>query len=70
MRRFLTDKGLWSEDQENELIDQVKAAIKEAINEADAIPKQKVTDFLKVTFEEQPQNIQEQITEYSAKESN
>jgi len=70
MRQFLTDKGLWSQAQEDTLIDQVKADIKQAINEADAAPKQKVTDFLKVTFEDQPQNIQEQLAEYTAKESN
>ncbi|MDG2979162.1 pyruvate dehydrogenase (acetyl-transferring) E1 component subunit alpha [Latilactobacillus curvatus] len=70
MRHFLTDKGLWSQDQEDQLIEQVKTDIKAAINEADAAPKQKVTDFLNVTFEDQPQNIKEQIAEYSAKESN
>src|SRR5699024_11025882 len=47
MRKFLTEKGLWSEDKENEVIEAAKDEIAEAIKVADQAPKQKVSDFLK-----------------------
>ncbi len=68
-RKYLENKGLWSEEKENEVIEKSKAEIKDAIAEADKQPKQKVSDFLKNMFEVQPQNIKEQIEYYEAKES-
>ena len=68
-RKYLTDQGVWSEDQENEYVEQVKEDIKAAVKQADEAPKQKMTEFLGNVFEEQPQNIQQQITEFQAKES-
>jgi len=68
-RKYLTDQGVWSEDLENEYVEQVKADIKAAVKQADEAPKQKMTEFLENVFEEKPQNIQQQITEYQAKES-
>ena len=44
-RKFLEGKGLWNEEKENEVIEQAKEEIKEAIKKADAAPKQKVTDL-------------------------
>jgi len=69
-RNYLTEKGLWSEEKEEELIEAAKEEIKQAIKEADAVPKQKVSDFLKNMYEEAPQTIKEQIAIYEAKESN
>lgn len=68
-RKYLEAKGLWSEEKENEVIEQTKEEIKVAIAAADKVPKQKVSDFLKNMFEVQPQNIKEQIAFYEAKES-
>ncbi|AIM24899.1 pyruvate dehydrogenase E1 component subunit alpha PdhA [Melissococcus plutonius] len=68
-RNYLTEKNLWSEEKEEKVIEQTKEEIKQAISEADKIPKQKVSDFLKNMFEDQPQTIQEQIAFYEAKES-
>ncbi|OJG19982.1 pyruvate dehydrogenase (acetyl-transferring) E1 component, alpha subunit [Enterococcus canis] len=68
-RKYLTDKGLWSEAKEEEVIEATKEQIKNAIAEADRVPKQKVSDFLKNMFEVQPQSIKEQIAFYEAKES-
>lgn len=67
-RKYLTDKGLWSEEKEEAVVEAAKEEIKEAIKAADAEPKQKVSDFLKNMFEVQPQNIKEQIAIYEAKE--
>ena len=68
-RNYLTEKGLWSEEKEEQVIEQTKEEIKAAIAEADKIPKQKVSDFLKNMFEVAPQSIKEQIAIYEAKES-
>ena len=68
-RNFLTAKGLWSEEKEEAVIEQAKEDIKNAISEADRVPKQKVSEFLKNMFEVQPQLIKEQIEIYEAKES-
>lgn len=68
-RKYLEAKGLWSDAKEEEVIEKAKEDIKEAIAEADRVPKQKVSDFLKNMFEVQPQTIKEQIEFYEAKES-
>lgn len=69
-RIFLQEKGLWTEEEENEVIEQAKEDIKEAIKQADKYPKQKVTDFIKYMHEELPYNLKEQLEEYNEKESN
>ena len=51
-RKFLEAKGLWSEEEENEVIEKAKEDIKEAIKKADAAPKQKVTDLIDNMYEE------------------
>ncbi|EOT47565.1 MULTISPECIES: pyruvate dehydrogenase (acetyl-transferring) E1 component subunit alpha [Enterococcus] len=68
-RKYLEAKGIWSEEKEQEIIDATKEEIKAAVAEADKVPKQKVSDFLKSMFEVQPQSIKEQIEFYEAKES-
>jgi pyruvate dehydrogenase E1 component alpha subunit len=68
-RNFLEKKNLWSEAQENEVVDQAKEDIKAAIKKADAAPKQKVTDLINFMFDELPYNLREQLEEYTAKES-
>jgi pyruvate dehydrogenase E1 component alpha subunit len=68
-RKFLEKKGLWTEEKENEVIEQAKEDIKEAIKKADAAPKQKVTDLMSIMYEEMPQNLKEQYEIYKEKES-
>ena len=68
-RKFLEGKGLWNEEKENEVIEQAKEEIKEAIKKADKAPKQKVTDLMNIMFEEMPYNLKEQYEIYKAKES-
>src|SRR5690625_4277166 len=67
-RKYLEDKGIWSEEEENEVIERAKEEIKEAVKEADGVPKQKVTDLISNMYEELPVNLQEQMEEYKAKE--
>ena len=47
-RTYLTEKGLWSEEKKNKSLNKLKEEIKAAIAEADRVPKQKVSDFLKI----------------------
>lgn len=68
-RKYLQEKDLWSEKQEEEVVEQAKKDIKEALKEADKTPKQKVSDLIKIMNEELPNNLQEQLEEYEAKES-
>lgn len=68
LRIYLTKKGLWNEEKEQEIVEQTKDDIQQAIKEADSVPKQKVSDFLKNMFEVQPQLIKEQIQAYEVKE--
>ncbi|MCA9765340.1 MAG: pyruvate dehydrogenase (acetyl-transferring) E1 component subunit alpha [Carnobacterium sp.] len=68
-RNFLTEKGLWSEEKEQALIEQTQEEIKASAKEADQVPKQKVSDFLKNMYEEPTQVIKEQIATFEAKEN-
>jgi pyruvate dehydrogenase E1 component alpha subunit len=68
-RKFLEKKNLWSEDQEQKIVEEAKEDIKAAIKKADGAPKQKVTDLINFMFEELPYNLREQLEEYTAKES-
>lgn len=68
-RKFLEGKGLWSEEKENEVIEQAKEEIKEAIKKADETPKQTVTDLISIMYENLPGNLKEQNEIYKEKES-
>ncbi|MGJ9383920.1 pyruvate dehydrogenase (acetyl-transferring) E1 component subunit alpha [Salipaludibacillus neizhouensis] len=68
-RKYLEGKDLWSEDDENKVVDQAKEDIKAAIKEADSAPKQKVTDLIGIMGEDLPANLEEQMNEYKEKES-
>lgn len=68
-RKYLEGKKLWSEEEENKVIEEAKDDIKKAIKKADEYPKQKVTDLIGNMFEELPKNLQEQMEKYKEKES-
>ncbi|QXE03378.1 MULTISPECIES: pyruvate dehydrogenase (acetyl-transferring) E1 component subunit alpha [Terribacillus] len=68
-RKYLEAKGLWSEEEENKVIDQAKEEIKAAIKQADAHPKMKVSDLINNMYEVLPSNLKEQLEVYKEKES-
>ncbi|GGH72141.1 pyruvate dehydrogenase E1 component subunit alpha [Compostibacillus humi] len=68
-RKYLESKNLWSEEEENKVIEEAKEDIKNAIKQAEKYPKQKVTDLIANMFEELPSHLAEQMEEYKAKES-
>ncbi|GEK28445.1 pyruvate dehydrogenase (acetyl-transferring) E1 component subunit alpha [Furfurilactobacillus siliginis] len=69
MRKVLVDKGLWSDQQESEYVDQCKADFKAELKKADNEPKQTNIEELTNTFEVPTPNIKAQIAEFQAKES-
>ncbi|WP_100011099.1 pyruvate dehydrogenase (acetyl-transferring) E1 component subunit alpha [Lentibacillus sediminis] len=68
-RTFLESKDLWSEEEENKVIEEAKEDIKKAIKEADKYPKQTVTDLINNMYDELPPNLQEQLEQFKEKES-
>lgn len=68
-RKFLENKGLWSKEEEEKVIEQAKEEIKAAIKQTDETPKQKVTDLIDIMFEELPAHLKEQREDYARKES-
>lgn len=68
-RKFLEAKDLWSEEKENEVMEQAKEEIKKAIKETDATDKQTVTQLMENAYDEMPSNLQEQYEVYKEKES-
>lgn len=70
MRKYLGEKGLWTEEQEEDVVESCKEEIKEAVTAISQAEKQKISDFLRNMYEVPPQNIQEQIAEYEEKEMN
>src|SRR5690625_6455447 len=59
-RKYLESKELWTEEEEEAVIEQAREEIAEAIKKADEYPRQKVTDFIEYMFEELPYNLKEQ----------
>ncbi|MET3288673.1 pyruvate dehydrogenase (acetyl-transferring) E1 component subunit alpha [Brevibacillus fluminis] len=68
-RKFLENKGLWSEKDEEAVIEEAKQAVADAIKKADETPKMKVSELIDVMFETLPPSLEEQKAEYLAKES-
>ena len=68
-RKYLEQKNLWTVEEEEAVIERAKEEIKEAIKQADAYPKQKVTQLIEIMHEELPHNLKEQYEEYREKES-
>lgn len=68
-RKFLESKKLWSNEDEERVIEEAKQAVSDAIKQADATPKMKVSELIDVMFETLPQDLQEQKAEYVGKES-
>lgn len=68
-RKYLQTKNLWSDEEEEKVIEEAKNDIQEAIKKAEQTDKQKVTNLIGFMFEDLPKNLQEQMEEYQAKES-
>ncbi|WP_125712719.1 pyruvate dehydrogenase (acetyl-transferring) E1 component subunit alpha [Companilactobacillus kedongensis] len=69
LRKVLEDKGLWSDEDEEKLVDEYKASFKDAIKEADAVEPDTVPAMLKRTFEVPTPEIKAEIEKFEEKES-
>lgn len=60
-RIYLENKGLWSEDEERALQDELANVIEEAVKKAEAYPKPTLEDTFKFTYAQMTPDLQEQL---------
>jgi pyruvate dehydrogenase E1 component alpha subunit len=65
-RKFLSNKGLWSEEEETAVIDEAKAAVAEAVKKADEIEKLTIPGLLDTVFEHITPQAEEQKRDYTS----
>jgi pyruvate dehydrogenase E1 component alpha subunit len=65
-RKFVEKRGLWTEADETETIEQAKNAVTEALKKADEIQKMKIEDLIDSVYEVTPPLLQEQMREFAA----
>src|SRR5699024_5097069 len=68
-RNYLTEKELWTEEHEEELIEKVQEEVQAAAKEDDQINKMNNKDKLTFMISKTIQNIKEQIEKYEAKKN-
>ncbi|WP_409346531.1 pyruvate dehydrogenase (acetyl-transferring) E1 component subunit alpha [Paenibacillus sp. MBLB4367] len=64
-RKFLTKKGLWSEEEEARVKEEAKAAVAEAIKKAEETEKMTVAGLIDSMFETTPQHLEEQKSQFA-----
>ncbi|GGJ13806.1 pyruvate dehydrogenase E1 component subunit alpha [Alicyclobacillus cellulosilyticus] len=69
-RLFLQRKGLWTEEDENAVIEEAKNAVNEALKQAEATPRMTVTSLIDSMFEQLPADLLRQREEFAAEEGN
>ena len=67
-RNFLTEKGLWSEEKEQAVIDQTQEEVKLALEVSRRVEKNTISGYLKNMYEVMPPTIKEQYETYKRKE--
>lgn len=68
MRKFLSDKGIWSDTEEKDYEQAVDAEVDAAIREVEQQPSESVSEYLRNEYVQTPPAIQKEIDEYSKKE--
>ena len=69
-RKYLTEKGLWNEAEEELVIEEAKKAIAEGIKMADETPKMTIPTLIDSMFEQTPFHLEKQKAEFIAMEGN
>ncbi|RKD26756.1 pyruvate dehydrogenase (acetyl-transferring) E1 component subunit alpha [Ammoniphilus oxalaticus] len=67
-RKFLENKGIWTAEDEDRVVEEAKEAVSEAIKQADAVEKMTVPGLIDTMFEIAPPHLEEQKKAYLAKE--
>lgn len=68
-RKFLSGKGLWSESEEEKVIEEAKTAVSDALKKADEHPKMTVSGLIDSMFAQLPSDLIRQKAESAAKEA-
>ena len=63
-RKFLTKQGLWSQEEEQLVIEDAKQKIAEGIKLADRTPKMKIPDLIDTMFEKTPVHLEKQKADF------
>ncbi|MDN6900290.1 pyruvate dehydrogenase (acetyl-transferring) E1 component subunit alpha [Oenococcus sicerae] len=66
MRKYLTAKGLWDDTKEKAYLAELDSRIDADIKKADAVDKQKISDYLKHTLENPSYVMKEQIAKFES----
>jgi len=67
-RKFLEDKGLWSQDEEEQVMEEAKSAFKDALKKADDYPKMTIPSLIDSMFEVLPESLKAQRQEFAGQE--
>lgn len=67
MRKYLEAKGLWSEEEENQVMEEAKATVNEQIKKAEQTPKMTIAGLIDSMFEVTPPELEEQKALFAAK---
>lgn len=59
-RKFLEERDLWTEEEEQEVVDEAKSVVLEAIKKAEGYKKMTVEELIDTTFEITPPELEEQ----------
>ena len=66
MRKYLESKGLWSEEEENQVMEEAKATVNEQIKKAEQTPTMTIEGLIDSMFEVTPPDLEEQKALYAA----
>ncbi|SEM90081.1 pyruvate dehydrogenase E1 component alpha subunit [Lihuaxuella thermophila] len=67
-RRYLESKKLWTEEDENRVVEEAKKAVAEAIKKAETYEKMTIEGLIDSMFENTPPHLEEQKAEFTVKE--
>lgn len=67
-RTYLEDKGLWSQDEEEQVMEDAKTEISAALKKADGYPKMKIPSLIDSMFEVLPESLKAQRAELTGQE--
>jgi len=63
-RKFLESKGLWTEEDENQVIEEAKQTVADAVKKADQYKKMTIAGLIDSMYEVTPPHLEEQKKEY------
>lgn len=69
-RKYLESKNLWTQEDEERVMEEAAVAVKEALEKADQYPKMDVAKLIDTMFESLPADLLAQREEFSEKEGN